>query len=284
MKTTLRAVGLAWVAACLWAPAVHTWGPEGHHIVATIALGRLTPEAKKATQDLLGTEDFVAVSTWADEIRSQRPETYNWHFVDIPYGQLNYLATRDCKPTPQGDCILAELDRARHDLTDASLAKDKRAEALKWIIHLVGDLHQPLHNIDNHDRGGNDVFVTLAGQPPPPPGVNLNLHAAWDTRFIALRTPDESAYVDTLAAEFQSTPIAGSPIDFVAWAEAAHQIAVEYVYVYPGFTPGTPPAPGHTIELNKEYQDKARLAIDHQLELAGVRLGSVLNSAFRPLR
>ena len=263
---------------------LHAWGPEGHHIVAQIALQRLTPEAKRATQDLLGAEDFVAVSTWADEIRSQRPETYNWHFVDIPYDQLNYLATRDCKPTPQGDCVIAELDRARRELTDATLAKGKRAEALKWIIHLMGDLHQPLHAIDNHDRGGNDVFVSLAGQPPPPPGVNVNLHAVWDARLIAIREPDENKYVGLLATEFQAQQIAGSPIDFVAWAESSHQIAVEYVYVYPGFTPGTPPDKSRPVELNQEYQDKARLAIDHQLELAGVRLASVLNSAFRNLR
>ncbi|MFI5177102.1 MAG: S1/P1 nuclease [Vicinamibacterales bacterium] len=284
MKLTRQAVVLAAIAVCLSSPSVHSWGPEGHHIVAKIALGRLTPEAKKATQDLLGTEDFVAVSTWADEIRSQRPETYNWHFVDIPYDQLNYLATRDCKPTPQGDCILAELDRARHDLTDAALPKEKRAEALKWIIHLMGDVHQPLHCIDNHDRGGNDVFVSLVGQPPPPPGVRVNLHGVWDTRLIAMQTLDENAYVQTLAAEFQSTAIAGVPIDFTAWAESTHQIAVEYAYVYPGFSPGAPPPATQLVPLDKEYQDKARLAVDHQLELAGVRLASVLNSAFRNLR
>ena len=284
VKRTLSLPGLGLAVACLWSPVVHTWGPEGHHIVAKIALGRLTPEAKKATQDLLGAEDFVAVSTWADEVRSQRPETYNWHFVDIPYDQLNYLAVRDCKPTPRGDCILAELERARHDLTDATLAKERRAEALKWIIHLMGDLHQPLHCIDNHDRGGNDVFVTVAGEPPPPPGVRLNLHGVWDARIIADRETDETKYLDMLTAEYQSQQVMGAPIDFTAWAEASHQIAVQYAYAYPGFSPGAPPPPTQVVALDKEYQNNARLAIDHQLELAGVRLASVLNSAFRSLR
>ncbi len=67
-------------------------------------------------QALLGSEDFVAAATWADEIRSQRPETYNWHFVDIPFGEMKYDAARDCKPTPQGDCAIAQLERARKDL------------------------------------------------------------------------------------------------------------------------------------------------------------------------
>lgn len=260
-------------------PVLYGWGPEGHHIVARIALARLTPEAKQGVQALLGTEDFVAVSTWADEIRSQRPETYNWHFVDIPYGEQKYDAARDCKPTPQGDCVIAQLERARKDLTDASLSQERRKEALKWLIHLVGDLHMPLHSIDNHDRGGNDVTVNLVGQPPPDPGVRVNLHGVWDTRLIALKNPDEAMYVEALTTAFKGTQLFGTPIDFTTWAEQVHQIAVEYVYTYPGFTPGAPPA--SPVNLSKDYQTAATLAIDHQLELAGVRLGSVLNAAFR---
>jgi hypothetical protein len=272
------------VAACLaGAPALFGWGPEGHHIVARLALERMTPEAKSAVQDLLGSEDFVGVSTWGDEIRRQRPETYNWHFVDIPYSEFHYDAARDCKSTPQGDCIVAELERARKELTDASLSKDQRKESLKWIIHLMGDLHQPLHCIDNHDRGGNDVFVSVVGQPPPqPPAPRLNLHAVWDSTVLAERNPDETATLALLDDEYKGQRIQGAPIDFVQWAEATHQTAVEYVYTYPDFSPGTPPAATRTVELSKDYQDKAKLAIDHQLELGGVRLASLLNAAFRP--
>jgi len=272
-------VVLAAVVIGLAAPVVHGWGPEGHHIVARIALARLTPEAKQGVQALLGSDDFVAAATWADEIRSQRPETYNWHFVDIPFGEMKYDAARDCKPTPQGDCIVAQLERARKDLTDASLSQDRRKEALKWLIHLVGDLHMPLHAIDNHDRGGNDVSVNLIGQPPPDPGVRVNLHGVWDTRLIAIRNPDEASYVESLTTAFKGQQLFGTPIDFTTWAEQSHQIAVEYVYTYPGFTPGAPPT--HPVDLSKDYQNAASLAVDHQLELAGVRLGAVLNAAFR---
>ena len=271
----------AGAALVVTGPTVLGWGAEGHHIVARIALERLAPETKHQVDDLLAGEDFVAASTWADEVRPQRPETYNWHFVDIPYDQLNYNAARDCKPTPQGDCIIAALTRAQHDLTDSSLSKDQRREALKWIIHLVGDLHQPLHTIDNHDRGGNDVLVTIAGQPAPPPGVKVNLHSVWDSRVISQVDPDEVSYAGQLADEFKTQRIVGLPVDVVAWAEATHQIAVEYVYVYPGFTPGSPPS--HPVELSQDYQHNAHLAVDHQLELAGVRLAAVLNSALRKL-
>ena len=272
-------VALVTAGMCLTPPVIRAWGPEGHHIVARIALARLTPEAKQGVETLLGPEDFVAVSTWADEIRSQRPETYNWHFVDIPFGEQKYDAARDCKTTPQGDCVIAQLERARKDLTDASLPADRRREALKWLIHLMGDLHMPLHAIDNHDRGGNDVLVTIVGQPPPDPGVRVNLHGVWDTRLIAIRNPDEVAYVESLATAFKGQQLYGTPIDFATWAEQSHQIAVEYAYTYPGFTPGAPPT--SPIGLSKDYQQAATLAIDHQLELAGVRLGALLNTAFR---
>ncbi len=253
-----RLVVVVAAAVLLMSPVAHGWGPEGHHIVARLALQRLAPEAKAAAQDLLGTEDFVAVATWADEVRSERPETYNWHFVDIPFGEFHYDANRDCKPTPQGDCVVAALERERRALADVSLPVARRREALKWVIHLMGDLHQPLHAIDNHDRGGNDVMVTMVGQPPPPPGQRVNLHAVWDSRLIGVKNPDEVGYLDTLTAEFTGQRILGVPIDFVGWAEQSHQIAVEYAYQYPGFTPGGPPTTPVPLSKDVPGQGPAR--------------------------
>lgn len=252
------------------------WGTEGHHIVARLAWSQMTPAAKRAAQDLLGAEDFVASSTWADEVRAERPETYNWHFVDIPYDQYGYDAARDCVPSPRGDCVVAELERARHALMDKALPKAQRAEALKFVIHFVGDLHQPLHAIDNHDRGGNDVHVTVAGHASTDRG-GLTLHAVWDSTLIAERGIDETAYVDTLRQELNQYPPSAGPIDFASWAGEAHQRALEYAYTYPGFTPGRPPS--GVVELSADYQKQALLAIDHQFELAGIRLAAVLNEA-----
>ena len=230
-------------------------------------------------QALLGSEDFVAAATWADEIRSQRPETYNWHFVDIPFGEMKYDAARDCKPTPQGDCVIAQLERARKDLTDASLPQERRKEALKWLIHLVGDLHMPLHAIDNHDRGGNDVIVNLVGQPPPDPGVRVNLHGVWDTRLIAIHNPDEASYVESLTTAFKGQQLFGTPIDFTTWAEQSHQIAVEYAYTYPGFTPGTPPT--RPVDLSKDYQTRPRSRLTTSWSSPGSGWGPCSNAAFR---
>ena len=109
--------------------------------------------------------------------------------------------------------------------------------------------------------------------------MRVNLHSVWDFRLIAIRNPDEASYVESLATAFKGQQLFGTPVDFATWAEQSHQIGVEYVYTYPGFTPGAPPT--RPIDLSKDYQTAASLAIDHQLELAGVRLGAVLNAAFR---
>lgn len=112
------------------------WGAKGHHIVGDIADAHLAPTAKAGVQTLLGTQTLADVTTWADEVRRDRPETYNWHFVDIPAEAAGYDAARDCKPTPKGDCVIAEIGRAEAILADTSKSNEDRAEALKWLVGL----------------------------------------------------------------------------------------------------------------------------------------------------
>jgi hypothetical protein len=263
---------------CLRPEHVSAWGPDGHHIVARIALLQMTPAAKQAAQELLGADDFVASSTWADQVRSARPETYNWHFVDIPVGQSQYDPARDCKATDRGDCIIAELQRAESQISNSALRKDPRKEALKFLIHLVGDLHQPLHAIDNADRGGNDVYVTLAGQPPPTRG-SLNLHAVWDSSILSQRSVmNEDEYANALLRSAPPRSSADAPGDFVAWALESHRLAEERAYAYPGFVAGGPPTA--VVTLDVAYQQKAQTVIAQQLTLAGRRLAETLNRAF----
>src|SRR5262249_16710726 len=138
---------------------VRAWGGEGHRIIARIALSLMTSEAADQARALLDAEDFVAVSTWADAVRSERTASATWHFLGIPLDQPTYIAERDCAPTEHGDCVIAALVRARAAIGDPGRTADQRREALKFLIHFVGDFHQPLHDIGNHDRGGNEVAV-----------------------------------------------------------------------------------------------------------------------------
>jgi hypothetical protein len=251
------------------------WGAQGHHIVARIAWGLMTSEARAQATTLLGggMDAFIAAATWADDVRSLRPETADWHFVDIPVGAAHYDAARDCRPTDKGDCIIAEIARARAEVVDLRRSVEQRAESLKFLIHFVGDIHQPLHDVDDHDRGGNDVHVAaLRGDA----GRATNLHSAWDTGLINLETETEAARANRLADDLKAHPADITP-DVVKWAEEGHELALRVAYHYSAFSPAGPPV--DPIVLDASYRTAALATIDRQLELGGARLAALLNSA-----
>jgi hypothetical protein len=255
-------------------PRVLAWGAVGHHVVARIAWSLMSATARERAGALLDgrMDEFIASSTWADEVRSAKPETYNWHFVDIPVGEPKYSAVRDCPASEKGDCVVAEIARAKAEVADGSRPQAQRAESLKFLIHFVGDVHQPLHAIDNHDRGGNDVRVmALRGDE----GRNTNLHAAWDTGLINLSAETEAARADRILADLRAHP-ADMKADVVQWAEASHDLAERVAYHYPGFSRTGPPA--DLITLDQPYRDDALRTIDRQMALAGARLGAMLDA------
>jgi len=165
-------------------PNLFAWGGEGHKIIAAIADKRLTPGARMQVIALLEGTPLPDVASWADDVRKERPETSRWHYVDIPYEATSYDAARDCQLTDHGDCVIAEIVRAEKMLGDTSQSEADRAEALKFLIHFLGDMHQPLHCAERKDpvtgkgdRGGNDVHLSFFGTP-------TNLHAVWDSGLI----------------------------------------------------------------------------------------------------
>jgi hypothetical protein len=277
VRLRLLLVGLLALGALTVAPAsvpLSAWGAQGHHIVARIAWALMTPAAREKASAILGggAEDFIASATWADTVRNDRPETANWHFVDIPVTATHYDAARDCRPTKTGDCLVAALARARAELADRSRSAAETAESLKFLIHFVGDAHQPLHDIDDHDRGGNDVRVTaLRGED----GRATNLHSVWDTGLINLSTETEAARAARLLADLQGHPPAPM-LDVVRWVEDGHALALSVAYQYPGFSPDGPPAA--PVTLDPAYREAAIATIDRQLALAGARLAALLNA------
>ena len=272
---------LVWSAlvALLLLPAttvqLTAWGAVGHHVVARIAWALMTPVARDRASALLGGggfDAFVASATWADEVRSDRPGTYNWHFVNIHVSDGRYDAARHCSPSDRGDCVVAAIARLRAELVEPGRSAARKAEALKFLVHFVGDLHQPLHTIDNHDRGGNDVRVAaLRGEG----GRVTNLHAAWDTGLINLSTETETARAERLLIDLASHPVSAD-LDVVKWVEGNYDVARRVVYRYPGFAPTGPPA--EPITLDPAYRVAAAPVIDRQLQLGGARLAALLNS------
>ena len=282
-RTARRLLGcglLVLAAAALPDRTVNAWGVSGHRVVAQIAWEGMTPAARSRASELLelgGAKAFIAAATWADEVRSARPETYNWHFVDILVPFDMYVPARDCPPTDRGDCVIAALARLRATVVDVARPAAQRAEALKFIIHFVGDLHQPLHATDNKDRGGNDVRVLALRAED---GRNTNLHAVWDTGLINLSKESEADRAERLLADVKARPIDVLGLDVERWVLESNRLGRQVVYTYPSFKVGAPGA--DPIALDDAYRKTAVETIDRQLQAAGVRLGALLNSLFDP--
>ena len=266
-RLRMRLVAFSAILIIASAAQAFAWGSEGHRIVAEIAEQYLEPGPARQVRDLLAIENAATladVSNWADQIRGQRRDTAPWHFVDIPIGAAVYDPARDC---PHGDCVVAKIDHFVATLADPGLPPRNRLEALKFIVHFVGDLHQPLHASDNDDRGGNEIKVKFLGH-------RTNLHAVWDTGILAPAVQgDERGYALKLAGTIAPAELAawrgGSAAD---WANERHSIAARFIYGELPHQPGLLPA---------NYGDAALSTIDQQLECAGVRLAAILNQALR---
>ena len=244
---------------------LHAWAREGHEIVAIIAEHRLQPDIREVVTALLEGTTFVEASMWADQVRAK--ETAAWHYVNIPIDEDTYDADRHC---PKAQCVIGQIERFRQVLANQDADFGKRQKALKYLIHFVGDLHQPLHAGDNHDRGGNDVQVEFLGQTINPYNHKpWNLHAVWDSGILEAHDRDARHYAQRLNAWLDSQPErdfeAGSVVD---WAMESQDIAKERVYTLPD-----------DRKLGGSYYQANVPVVDQQLAKAGVRLAKVLNDA-----
>ena len=278
-------------------PAALAWGDLGHEVVARIALDNLSPAARSRVAALLSDDpdpltahDPVSVAVWADRYRDQRVDgqrphyaaTHAWHFVDLERDRPSLpRACHDHPPLPPGTpasagpaeaCVVDKITQFAAELTPwpaptappATRAEAQRA--LKFLIHLVGDLHQPLHAIDDHDRGGNDKRVSMAGAHAG------TLHHYWDDVFVAQLGPDAAHIAATLAAHI--TPAnrqawrRGTVRD---WARESFETARTQAY-----DPLPPPDGRGHYRLTGAYRDQATAVVAVQLEEAGVRLAALL--------
>jgi hypothetical protein len=247
------------------------WGYEAHRVIAEIAEQFLAPQTAHQVRELLAIENVTTladVSTWADEIRLQHPETGPWHYVNIPItlptGEpAEYDAGRDCA---QGACVVAKIEQFEHVLSDQKAPERQRLEALKYIVHFIGDAHQPLHVSNDHDRGGNDVPVIFLGLPS-------NLHAVWDSGIITPAVKgNERAYALQLVQSIsEKQRQQWSEGTLISWVNEGHEIAARTIY---GELP-------HAATLPDDYENKALPIVNEQLERAGVRLAVLLDASLK---
>ncbi len=235
------------------------WGKAGHRVVATLATSFLTPEARVQVTNLLGPGVTLAqIAIWADEVRANRPHTGPWHYVNLPRDGTGYDAGREC---PRG-CVVSAIEQSFQLLQDTSKDRIVREEALRWVIHLVADLHQPLHVV-GEDRGGNDVLLRFMGR-------QTNLHRLWDGDLIDHAYPNATALYRPVQAVLQTAQWQvwdrGRPVD---WAMETHRVALEAVYLFPD-----------SRVIDDHYLEKALPVIHEQLARAAVRLARVLTRVF----
>jgi len=267
-----RAVVLLCLCAMCLVPAeLRAWGQEGHRIIAAIAEIRLQKHAAEGIQELLGDGSLSSVANWADEIRKDRPETALWHFVDIPRDRQEYDPTRDCAFPRKGDCVVAAIERYRVILADLSRSKQDRAEALKFLVHLVGDVHQPLHCLKDHE-GGTTLEVLFYGERINPFNEKpWNLHAVWDSGLIQHAGLSQEDYIRTLNHWLERQPLEellqGTGRE---WALESHQAAITTAYSFPA-----------DRNLGDLYLQASLPVVSERLAKAGARLAMLLNEAFR---
>jgi hypothetical protein len=270
------------------------WGDEGHEIVGLIAAHYLDPDVRDRVNALLATDasgltadhGIASEASWADRYRDSDRETNRtrylqtreWHYVDIELAAPDWRsACRDHYDLPPDgaashgdahDCIIDKIGQYRAELANPRTPPPERLLALQFLLHLIGDLHQPLHTADDHDHGGNQVRVALGGFP------RGNLHQYWDTVFVERlgmnSTVVAAALIDEVTPAQRRDWARGSPAE---WAMESFALAKTVAY-------GELPAARDGVHiLNAGYADDATAVVRRQLERAGIRLAAVLNTA-----
>lgn len=249
-----------WFVAFAMASAVsmaHAWGSKGHQIIAAIAQSNLQPAAAKEIERLLAQESgatLVSISTWADEHRS--PATAAWHYINFPKGVCQYEQERDC---PDGKCVVEAIRKQTSSL-QFDVNDEKRLTALKYLVHLVGDVHQPLHAGWGEDRGGNSYQLQAFMR-------GSNLHAWWDTGMIRYVEEHEGPLLPTLQAKkFPSVSKDWKPE--TAAVESCRIVDQQGFYL------------GRLVDV--DYINKHRDTLGQRLHTAGMRLAALLNKVLQP--
>jgi hypothetical protein len=267
------------------------WGPLGHQAVGAVADARLSPAARSEVLRLLvadvgrdgapsGRSTLAQVSTWADEIRGSDADRPRWHYDNVPACRAAPPARDWC---PRDECASARVESLLSVLADRRRPLRERNEALKWVVHLAGDMHQPLHAAD-YAEGGTQVPVVLEGRSQRRDRHLLTLHSAWDVWLAdaALHAhggqPLPDATIRSLVMRAARTDPARVRTPASAWPTESNALARSAALDFPGFGCGDPPrAP---VRLSRGYQQRAQRVITDQLALAGARLAEVLNRAF----
>jgi hypothetical protein len=316
MPFRAAAILLGLLATGVCVRPVRAWGCKGHQTVALIAEKHLTPEAREWADTLLGENPIDAQlsrycgvfaadlladgSTWPDDVRKQS-NNEPWHYIDIPRGAPRKSLEEYCGE--QG-CVTQAIAAQWAILKDEKAKASKRAEALRYLTHFVGDLHMPLHATTNNDRGGNCVPLGYFWRRPHVRNNNYvpNLHGLWDTTIVEhdMAGGDPSEYASMLEEKFQTNigtwMQAGVQVEEWAWESHDWAETVAYGLLVPKIAREQPTVVDSCKDADnigkrmmdlhlaaaEAYQAASAMVVEERLEQAGVRLALMLNEAAKP--
>ena len=282
---------LAWLVVLLGlivvAPVV-AWSALGHKLVGELAQRHLTPAANAEVARLLAGEPvptLAGVATWADTMRDNDPvrfkQTSPWHYVNLSSDSCRYSPERDCK---DGRCVIAAIDAQRAILGDHSQPLEARRDALKFLVHLVGDIHQPMHANARNDLGGNRYQISLRTDIEPEAyardkyvgGImGTNLHSVWDYYVLAERGLDLQQYADRLDREPWPPVMDANALTPASWAsESCALTDLRQLY------PVQDGKEVHKLD-SREYSDKHRALAEQRIRIAAWRLATLLNETLK---
>lgn len=290
-----RALATAVAAGALASPSAFAWSHLGHWLVGDLAQPLLTPAAQQQVAVLLQGEPnatLAGVASWADELRGTDSDlakkSSKWHYVDLDPERCDYQPARAC---PDGDCVVAAIDAQRKILADTAQTPEARRDALKFLVHFIGDVHQPLHagtrqDADgNTDAGGNKYQISLRTAVAPEshgakhhvPGrpFATNLHAVWDYYELESAVLSPEKYAAKLRQDGMA-PISpealGNPVD---WALESCK-GIDAKGLYPRDDDGQ-----WQRKLGGAYLDAKRPYAEERIRTAAARLAAVLNETLK---
>ena len=235
------------------------WGATGHRTIGQIADNYLKGKTKRKIAELLDGQSLAFVSTFGDDIKSDKRynEFYTWHYINMPF-DVKY---EDSEKNPSGDLVTG-IEKCKSVILDKNRSKEDKAFYLKILVHLIGDLHQPMHVGQKEDKGGNTIQVQWFGS-------GTNLHSVWDSKMIEhynMTYTELAANTNEISKEEVTFLQQGTTVD---WANETQQQAIKvYASVKPGDKLG--------YRYMYDYFDLAR----NQLQIAGIRLAKTLNDLF----
>ena len=241
-----------------------SWGVVGHKTIAQIAENHLTLQAKNAVKSLLVNQSLADVATWADEARNQAEykKTTSWHYLNIPLG-LNFQEFVLAVKSQKNENVYTALIKCEQELANANTTLGQKATALKFMVHFVGDLHQPMHISRAEDKGGNTIQVRYDNK-------GINLHSLWDSKLIEHQN---ISYIQLANNYDIATPKEinqWQSDDVLKWIFESYQISSQlYLEIEKNYN------------IDDQYYSSHLSIIQQRLKKGGIRLAGILNSSLK---